>query len=54
MSSQFKLSSKVSVEFQKICDEKIDIVVFDPNNLTKQDEAFLTIIEKKKIIVYLP
>lgn len=43
---RFKLSSKIILEFQKICDEKIDVLVLDPTNLTKENKAFLKLINK--------
>ncbi len=44
----FKLSQKVSVKFFMECEEKIDVTVMNPNNLTKEQEAFLKIITKEK------
>ena len=45
----FKLSQKVSVDFFKLCEEKIDVVVMNPVNLNEEQRAFLKVIHKKKI-----
>lgn len=47
--SPLRLSQKVSVEFFKMCEEKIDVVVMDPRRLTEEQRAFLQVINKKKI-----
>jgi predicted nucleotidyltransferase len=47
--SPFKVSQDVSVKFFMECEEKIDVVVINPNKLTKEQEAFLKIIEKEKL-----
>jgi len=45
----FELSKKVSVAFFKECEEKIDVLVMNSNNLTQDQEAFLKTIEKVRI-----
>jgi predicted nucleotidyltransferase len=45
----FELSKKVSVAFFKQCEEKIDVIVMNSNNLTREQEAFLKAIEKVRI-----
>ena len=45
----FKLSQKVSVDFFKLCEEKIDVVVMNPVNLNEEQRAFLKVLNKKKI-----
>jgi predicted nucleotidyltransferase len=38
------LSLRVTARFQTLCDEKIDVVVFDTRRLTDAEQAFLTLI----------
>lgn len=45
----FELSRKVTVGYQMVCDEKIDVIVMDPNNLAEEQENFLTLIKKVRI-----
>ncbi|TAL67545.1 MAG: nucleotidyltransferase domain-containing protein [Bacteroidetes bacterium] len=45
----FKLSQEVTVRFFKVCEEKIDVIVMNPENLSKEQVAFLNIIEKIKL-----
>jgi predicted nucleotidyltransferase len=37
----FKLSQEVSVNYFMECEEKIDVIVMDPNNLTPEQVDFL-------------
>jgi len=41
-----ELSLEVERKYQMICEEKIDVVVMDKNNLNKQQKAFLNTINK--------
>lgn len=43
---RFDLSLSVTVKFQKLCDEKIDIVVLDSDALSAYEQAFLGTITK--------
>jgi len=45
----FKLSRQISIDFFSECEEKIDVVVMNPNSLTKEQQAFLNIIKREKI-----
>lgn len=45
----FEISRKVTVRYQMICDEKIDVIVMDPNNLSNEQKNFLSLIEKVKL-----
>ncbi len=45
----YKLSQEVSINFFKECEEKIDVVVMNPNNLTHEQKAFLNVINKVKL-----
>ena len=45
----YKLSQEVSINFFKECEEKIDVVVINPNNLTQEQKAFLNVINKVKL-----
>jgi predicted nucleotidyltransferase len=40
---------KFIVRFQSICDEKIDVVVFDTTRLTPAEEAFLAFVGAQKL-----
>ena len=44
-----KTSQKIAVEFFKYCEEKIDVVVLNPQKLTGEQKAFLKVIRKKRI-----
>jgi len=48
--SPFELSQEVTVRFFKLCEEKIDVIVMNPNQLTREQEAFLNTIEKIKLL----
>jgi len=43
----YKLSQKINTAFQMQCDEKIDVIVFNKDNLTKEQQAFLNTIDNK-------
>lgn len=45
----YKISQEVKVKFFSQCEEKIDVIVMDPDNLTQEQRAFLDTIEKEKI-----
>ncbi len=45
----YRLSLDVSVNFFKECEEKIDVIVLNPNKLTPAQKAFLRSIEMEKI-----
>ncbi|MFT4926929.1 MAG: putative nucleotidyltransferase [Phenylobacterium sp.] len=44
------LSLKVAREFTLLCDERIDVVVMDDQNLTPEQKAFLNTIDKQELI----
>ena len=46
LSEQIELSQKLTIEFQKHCEEKIDIVVYPKQNLNTEQKAFLGEIQK--------
>jgi len=45
----YKLAQQIRIEYFKKCEEKIDVVVMNPNNLNEEQIAFLNVIEKIKI-----
>ncbi|MBN2105271.1 nucleotidyltransferase domain-containing protein [bacterium] len=45
----YELSKQVAVTFFMHCEEKIDVIVFNPNQLTKEQKAFFNSIEKVRI-----
>jgi len=46
----FQLSQRVSTAFFMECEEKIDVVVINPEKLSKEQEAFLNVIKKEKFL----
>ncbi|VAX38069.1 hypothetical protein MNBD_UNCLBAC01-1337 [hydrothermal vent metagenome] len=46
----YRVSQEVSVKFFMECEEKIDVVVMDPDNLRMEQQAFLNVIQKKKFV----
>jgi predicted nucleotidyltransferase len=45
----YELSKQVKARFIMECDERIDVVVMNPNALTQENIAFLQTIEKERI-----
>lgn len=43
---RFDLSIQVAARFRKICDEKVDVIIFDQDHLTSEQNAFLASITK--------
>lgn len=43
---RYRLSLDVAVAFRMQCDEKIDVVVFDPTNLSDDERDFLSTIDR--------
>jgi uncharacterized protein len=43
------LSQRVTLAFMKICEEKIDVLVFHPQQLKEEQRAFLAVIKKERI-----
>ncbi|MBN1114065.1 MAG: nucleotidyltransferase domain-containing protein [Oligoflexia bacterium] len=48
---RFDLGLKISRDFKKICDEKIDIVILDPENFTENNRNFLAVINKTSLLL---
>lgn len=46
---RLRLSLRVAVAFRSICDEKIDVQVLDPHNLTVTERAFLGVIRSEPL-----
>lgn len=44
-----KISQKVSINFFLECEEKIDVIVINPNKVTKEQQAFLNQIKMERI-----
>ncbi len=42
----FEVSRKVTVQFQMVCDEKIDVLAMPPDNRTNEQERFLQSLNK--------
>ena len=45
----YRLSQRVATQFFMECEEKIDVIVMDPDNLTSEQTAFLNTITKEKL-----
>lgn len=43
------LSLRVAVRFRSVCDEKIDVQVFDPESLSAEERAFLAITRREAL-----
>jgi len=48
-SARFKLSIEVAVKFRSLCDEKIDVQVFDAESPAPSERCFLSTIARKRI-----
>ena len=49
--SPYQLSQDISVNFFKICEEKIDVIVMDKDNLSEEQQAFINSIKMEKLIL---
>jgi len=45
----YELSKAVRRRFAERCDERIDVVVMDPEHLTREQDAFLRVIERERL-----
>jgi len=45
----YSLSKRVKRRFTERCDERIDVVVMDPDHLTREQDAFLRVIERERL-----
>jgi predicted nucleotidyltransferase len=45
----YKLSQSVAIQYFMECEEKIDVIVMDPENLSLEQEAFLNTITKERL-----
>jgi hypothetical protein len=46
---RFRLSLRIAVAFRSVCDEKIDVHVLDPHDLTAAERAFLGVIRREPL-----
>lgn len=46
---RLRLSLRIAVAFRSVCDEKIDVHVFDPHDLTAAERAFLGVIRSEPL-----
>lgn len=44
-----RLAREISVKFFMECEEKIDVIVMNPDQLTREQEAFLKVIKMEKL-----
>jgi len=49
--SPYKLSQKISARFRMECDEKIDVLVINPDCLPEEKKSFLNLITKKAVLI---
>ena len=47
----YRLSQDISVRFFNKCEEKIDVVVMDPDNLSKEQQAFIDTINMERLVL---
>ncbi len=47
--NSYRLSQDVAVKFFMECEEKIDVAVMNPNELTPEQEAFLNVIDRVRL-----
>jgi hypothetical protein len=47
----FQLASTVSTHFFSKCEEKLDVVVVDPDSKDKEQQAFINTINPKPLIL---
>lgn len=45
----FELSRRIAVQFFMACEEKIDVVVLDPDRLSPEQEAFLNLVRQTRM-----
>ena len=45
----YKLSQSAAIQYFMECEEKIDVIVMDPENLSLEQEAFLNTITKERL-----
>ncbi len=45
----YELSKRVKRRFAERCDERLDVVVMDPDHLSEEQEAFLEVIERRRV-----
>lgn len=48
-SDPYHLAQDITVRFQMECDEKIDILVLDPGNITEEQQAFVRTLNLERI-----
>ena len=50
--SPYKLAQDIAVRFRMECDEKIDVTVFDPKNISETQKPFLSSIRNQAVRYY--
>jgi len=45
----YSLSKRVKRRFTERCDERLDVVVMDPDHLSEEQEAFLQVIDRRRL-----
>jgi len=44
----YNLSKIIKQKYFTLCEEKLDVVIMDPDNLNKEQQAFLKVIDKER------
>jgi uncharacterized protein len=47
--SPYRLSQEIAVRFRMECDEKIDVLVVDPDHIAEEQKPFLNLIQKQAV-----
>jgi len=47
--SSYRLSQDISVRFRMECDEKIDVLVLNPDHIPEEQKSFLSIIQREAV-----
>ena len=45
----YPLSKRVKRRFSERCEERLDVVVMDPDHLTREQNAFLRVIDRRRL-----
>ncbi|MEI8140962.1 MAG: nucleotidyltransferase domain-containing protein [bacterium] len=49
--SPYRLSQKISVRFRMECDEKIDVLVVNPERISEEQKPFLELIKREALLI---
>lgn len=49
--SPYRLSQDISVRFRMECDEKIDVLVVNPDSMPESQRSFVSLIQKEAVVL---